>query len=169
MQCRLSDGHSNDYFIDILEILTMTNVPSNANTSDATGRSPSAAEMKQTELSPLKNKDDLVTQAVAKYGLEKGRIPAAGCGRNRSATTVTFDYSVEAELFPARNRRYGRRPVGYRRFARAADAVRFAIEELPPELLVGAFLEVDGERYGGEEIRRLYDSADFPLIRRAAA
>jgi hypothetical protein len=70
MRCRLSDGHSNDYFIAILEILTMTNAPSNANTSDA---------------------------------------------------------------------------------------------------LVGAFLEVDGERYGGEEIRRLYDSADFPLIRRAAA
>jgi hypothetical protein len=33
----------------------------------------------------------------------------------------------------------------------------------------GAFLEVDGERYGGEEIRHLYDSADFPLVRRAAA
>jgi hypothetical protein len=82
---------------------------------------------------------------------------------------VRFDYSVAAELFPARNRKYGRRPIGYRRFARAADAVRFAIEELPPELLLGAFLEVDGERYGGEEIRRLYDSADFPLIRRAAA
>jgi hypothetical protein len=80
-----------------------------------------------------------------------------------------FDYSAEAELFLTRNRKYGRRPFGYRRFARVADAVRFAIEELPPELLVGAFLEVDGERYGGEEIRRLYDSADFPLIRRAAA
>jgi hypothetical protein len=82
---------------------------------------------------------------------------------------VTFDYSVEAELFPARNRKYGRRPVRYRRFARAADAVRFAIEELPPELLFGAFLEVNEERYGGDEIRRLYDSADFALIRRAAA
>jgi hypothetical protein len=159
----------------------MTNAPSNANTSDATGRSPPAAETKQTvlkgkwskfseqELSSLKNKDDLVTQVVAKYGLEKGGIPAAGCGRNRRATMVTFDYSIEAELFPARNRKYGRRPVGYRRFARAADAVRFAIEELPSELLLGAFLEVDGERYGAEEIRRLYDSADFPLIRRAAA
>jgi hypothetical protein len=59
----------------------MTNAPSNANTSDATGRSPSAAETKQTvlkeiggkwskfseqELSSLKNKD-------AKYGLEKSQ------------------------------------------------------------------------------------------------
>ena len=82
---------------------------------------------------------------------------------------VMFDYTVEAELFAARSRRNGRRPVGYRRFARAADAIRFAIEELPPEQLLGAFLEVDGERYGGEDIRRLYDGADFPLIRRAAA
>jgi hypothetical protein len=82
---------------------------------------------------------------------------------------VTFDYGIEAELFPALSRKYRRQSLGYRRFVRAADAVRFAIEELPPELLLGAFLEVDGERYGGEQIRRLYDSNDFPLPRRAAA
>jgi hypothetical protein len=82
---------------------------------------------------------------------------------------VTFDYGVEAELFPALNRKYRRQSLGYRRFVRAGDAVRFAIEELPPELLLGAFLEVDGERYGSEQIRRLYDSNDFPLPRRAAA
>jgi hypothetical protein len=63
---------------------------------------------------------------------------------------VAFDYGVPAELFPARNRKYRRQPFGYRRFARAADAIRFAIEELPPELLLGTFLEVDGERYGSE-------------------
>ncbi len=80
----------------------------------------------------------------------------------------TFDFSVEAELFPARSRKHRRSAHGYRRFAHAADAIRFAIEELPPELLLGAFLEVDGERYRGEEIRCLYDSADFPLPRRAA-
>jgi hypothetical protein len=82
---------------------------------------------------------------------------------------VTFDYSVEAELFPPRNQKNRRQSVGYKRFARAADALRFAIEELPPELLLGAFLEVEGERYGGEEIRRLYDSVDFPLLRPATA
>jgi hypothetical protein len=80
-----------------------------------------------------------------------------------------FDYGVQAELFPARNRKHGRQPVGYRRFAAAADAIRFAIEELPSELLLGAVLEVDGERYGSAEIRRLYGSLDSPLPRRVAA
>ena len=82
---------------------------------------------------------------------------------------VAFDYGVPAELFPGRNRKYRRQSVGYRRFARAEQAIRFAIEELPPEVLLGAFLEVDGERYGGEEILRLYESPDYLLARRAAA
>jgi hypothetical protein len=77
-----------------------------------------------------------------------------------------FDYSISAELFPSRNRKYGHQSLRYRRFARAVDAIRFAIEELPPELLVGAFLEVDGKRYGSGGIRRLYDSSDYPLPRR---
>ena len=54
-----------------------------------------------------------------------------------------FDYSTEAEFFPIRNRKSRHQPLGYKRFAQAADAVRFAIEDLPPELLVGAYLEVD--------------------------
>ena len=68
------------------------------------------------------------------------------------------------ELFSARRRQ----PLGYKRFAQAADAIRFAMEEVPRECLAGAFLEVDGERYGGEDIRRLYESAEYPLARRAA-
>jgi hypothetical protein len=76
-----------------------------------------------------------------------------------------FDYSVEAELFPSRSGR-SRQPMrGYRRFARAAEAIRFAIEELSPELLHGACLEVDEQRYDGQAIRRLYDGADYPLVR----
>ena len=78
-----------------------------------------------------------------------------------------FNSTVEAELFPAPTARHKRSSVRYKRFSNAADAVRFAVEELPPELLLGAFLEIDGDRYGGEDIRRLYDSNDFPLSRRA--
>jgi hypothetical protein len=79
-----------------------------------------------------------------------------------------FDYSAEAELFSAGGRKFGRRGMGYRRFARASDAVRFAIEQLSPEMLMGAYLEVNEARFGGREIRRLYDTDRYPHVRRAA-
>jgi hypothetical protein len=87
-----------------------------------------------------------------------------------------FDYRAEAELsatagegalFPARRRRT-RQPVGFGRFAHAADAIRFAIEELRPELLLVARLTVGEQRFNGGGIRRLYESAEYPLSRRAA-
>jgi glycine/D-amino acid oxidase-like deaminating enzyme len=55
----------------------------------------------------------------------------------------------------------------YGRFARAADAIRFAMEELPPELLPGACLEVDEEIFDRDDILRLYESDEYPLVRRA--
>ena len=76
-----------------------------------------------------------------------------------------FEYSTEAELFSTRPKNSRRPPLGYKRFARAADAIRFAIEDLPSELLVGASLEVNESRYEGADIRRLYESADYPLAR----
>jgi hypothetical protein len=77
-----------------------------------------------------------------------------------------FDYGAAAELFPTRRRLPRREPFGYKRFEQAAQAIRFAMEDLPPECLVGAFLEVDEQRYGSVDIRRLYESTEYPLNRR---
>jgi hypothetical protein len=79
-----------------------------------------------------------------------------------------FNYKAAAELFPTRRRIPRRQPLGYKRFAQAAHAIRFAMEDVAPELLVGACLEVDEQRYGSDDIRRLYESAEYPLARRAA-
>lgn len=80
-----------------------------------------------------------------------------------------FDYSAQAELFPTRSRASRRAPVGYKRFSRAAEAIRFAIEDLPAELLVGTWLEVDENRFNADEIRSLYDHDDYPLQRQQPA
>ena len=87
---------------------------------------------------------------------------------------ASFDYAAEAELLPTgsdpellRGRR--RQPDGYGRFARAADAIRFAIEELPPKLFLHTYLKVDQVRFDRGGIRRLYESAEYPLPRKKAA
>jgi Arc/MetJ-type ribon-helix-helix transcriptional regulator len=72
-----------------------------------------------------------------------------------------FDLSAPAELFPSRNRKIANK-VKYRRFDHASDAIRFAIEELPEALLLGAYIEINEERLGHKDIRALYDSANFP-------
>lgn len=78
---------------------------------------------------------------------------------------VEFNYTAAAELFATKKRFPRRRSFGYKRFAQAADAIRFAMEDLPPECLVGAYLEVDEQRYGSDDIHRLYESTEYPLIR----
>jgi hypothetical protein len=73
-----------------------------------------------------------------------------------------FDYGAPAELFPSRNRKI-RQTVKYRRFDKAADAIQFAMEELPEPVLLGAFIVIDEARLGHKDIRELYESPDYPL------
>jgi hypothetical protein len=77
----------------------------------------------------------------------------------------SFDYDAPADLFPSSSKR-GSRPVGFRRFDSAAEAIRFAIEQMPLEFLLGTVLEVNEERIAGARIRELYDSAAYPLMRK---
>ena len=77
----------------------------------------------------------------------------------------SFDFNAPADLFPARSR-VGQRPIGYRRFDTAAAAIRYAIEEMPAEFLIGTILEVDSDRIDGAAIRLLYDSDEYPFARK---
>jgi hypothetical protein len=78
-----------------------------------------------------------------------------------------FDYESQAGLFSAKGIKFKQKSLGYRRFEHAAEAIRFAVEELPSDMLRGASLEADDAVYMGWEIRELYDREDFPLERRA--
>lgn len=80
---------------------------------------------------------------------------------------MPFSYDTAAELFPAAIRKKKRTGFAYRRFDSAAEAVRFAMEDLPGDLLNGAYLQVDEARFDQNGIRALYENADFPLERRA--
>ncbi len=58
--------------------------------------------------------------------------------------------------------------LGYRRFATAAEAIRFAVEDFPAIRTLGAWMQVGDDRYDSDDIHRLYESSDYPLQRRTA-
>src|ERR1043165_3349647 len=85
----------------------------------------------------------------------QSRSPADSSGEFSGPRMSLFDYDAPADLFPARSRS-GHRPVGYRRFNTAAEAIRYAIEQMPREFLDGTVLESGDERLDSMRIRRLY-------------
>jgi hypothetical protein len=78
---------------------------------------------------------------------------------------MAFDYNSPAELFIPKRKGVGARrsPTAYRRFATAADAIRFAVEEFPAIRTLGTWMQVGEERFDSDEIYRLYESNDYPL------
>jgi hypothetical protein len=90
---------------------------------------------------------------------------AAGSRPEKPIDVSGFNFASSAELFPTRSRKSRRPVMKYRRFTSAAEAIRFAVEELSSEALLGAYLEVDEKRFGRDGILRLYESARYPLTR----
>ena len=74
---------------------------------------------------------------------------------------MSFDYNAAAELFLAKRTKSGRE--NYRRFATAAEAIRYAVEDLRTPKELGAWLQIGDERYNSAEIERLYEAEDYPL------
>jgi Arc/MetJ-type ribon-helix-helix transcriptional regulator len=74
---------------------------------------------------------------------------------------MAFDYSSPAELFLSKRTKTSR--VKYRRFRTAAEAIRYAVEELPALRSLGAWIQVGDERFNSDEIQRLYEGSEYPL------
>ena len=75
---------------------------------------------------------------------------------------MSFDYNAPAELFLTKRTKNGRKDY-QRFFATAAEAIRYAVEELPSLRSLGAWMQVGDERFNGDEIQRLDEASDYPL------
>jgi hypothetical protein len=75
---------------------------------------------------------------------------------------MSFDYDAPAELFLAKSMKGSRRKK-YRRFATAAEAIRYAVEDLRTPKALGAWLQV------GMSASTVAKSSMKPLIIRCAS
>ena len=78
---------------------------------------------------------------------------------------MAIDYSAGAGLYPCKTVRRTSR-LRYKRFDSVAEALRYAIEDMPPSMLRGTVLEVEETRYNGQQMRTLYEADAYPLPRR---
>jgi hypothetical protein len=75
-----------------------------------------------------------------------------------------FNYNDGTGFYPSRSRQ---RASGhrFRRFETPAEALRFALEELPVALLRSSVMEVDEARFDSAQMQALYEADDYPLMR----
>jgi len=94
------------------------------------------------------------------YSERRERAPMLFRGRPTvSRQGIAFDYNSPAELYLSRPRRR----TDYRRFATAAEAIHYAVDELRTRRSLSAWMQVGDERFNKNEINRLYDDDDYPL------
>lgn len=74
------------------------------------------------------------------------------------------DWSRPAELYSS-VASFGARKSRYMRFPSLAEAIRFAVEDMPETQMRALALESGDDRHEGEAIRALYYAPDYPLKR----
>lgn len=74
----------------------------------------------------------------------------------------SLDWSKPAELYSS-SATFGARKSRYMRFPSLAEAIRFAVEDMPQMRALA--LESGDDRFEGEAIRALYHAPDYPLGR----
>ena len=72
-----------------------------------------------------------------------------------------FDYNAPADCSWQSAPRMAARTTGGS--TNAAEAIRYAVEDLRTPKAFGAWLEVGDERFNSSEIQRLYEADDYPL------
>ncbi|MGV1908360.1 hypothetical protein [Agrobacterium cavarae] len=96
----------------------------------------------------------------------KWAIQDAACRDRSDGDSLTrFDYTGEAGVYAGKSKVETRGPR-YRRFETAAEALRFAVEDMPNSQQRGSLLEIGEARYSQRQIRVLYDAPGYPLSRR---
>jgi hypothetical protein len=103
-----------------------------------------------------------------KHPKRSGRLHRPSDGITPAKRLMTFDYTTPAELFMAKRKGGSRQQLAYRRFASAAEAIRFAVEEFPPVHTLGVWLQVGDKCFNSHDIQRLYENDDYPLQRESA-
>jgi hypothetical protein len=80
---------------------------------------------------------------------------------------MKIDLAAPADVFSSK--RFGKRQVKYKRFDTAAEAIRYAIEEIGEGILPGVVIEVNETRLAADAIRSIYASDGYQLSRMAVA